>query len=105
MSGAEALDFATKGAFVLLSAAMLLIIVRLVRGPTLADRILALDLMTTLAVGFIATVAVRTGFTLYLDIAIAIALLGFLSTVAFARYLMRKSMTQAGRKEVADDTV
>jgi multicomponent Na+:H+ antiporter subunit F len=41
-----------------------------------------------LGMGFIAAIAILTGFTLYLDIAIAIGLLGFLSTVALARYLI-----------------
>lgn len=89
MSGAEVLVHATTLALGLLILALLLTIVRLIRGPTLADRILALDLLTTLALGFIAAIAIRTGFPLYLDIAIAIGLLGFLSTVALARYLMR----------------
>jgi multicomponent Na+:H+ antiporter subunit F len=95
MSGVEVLSMATSAALVLLSLAMLLAVVRLARGPTLADRVLALDLMTTLAVGYIATFAVRTGFTLYLDIAIAIGLVGFLSTVAFARYLLTRGERRA----------
>jgi multicomponent Na+:H+ antiporter subunit F len=90
MSGAALLSASTAIALVLLTIAMGLTVVRLVRGPTLADRILALDLLTTLAIGYIATFAVRTGFALYLDIAIAIGLVGFLSTIAFARYLLKR---------------
>lgn len=90
MSGAVVLSYATAIALVLLTGALLLALVRLVRGPSLADRILALDLITTLAIGYIAVFALRTGFALYLDIAIAIGLVGFLSTVAFARYLLRR---------------
>lgn len=89
MSGPEVLMHATALALGLLIVAMLLTILRLIRGPTLADRILSLDLLTTLALGFIAAMAIRTGFPLYLDIAIAIGLLGFLSTIALARYLLR----------------
>ena len=89
MSGPDAIAFATDVALALLTIALILGIVRLVRGPTLADRILSLDLITTLAVGYIATIAIKTSFTLYLDIAIAIALLGFLSTIALARYLIK----------------
>jgi multicomponent Na+:H+ antiporter subunit F len=61
-----------------------------VRGPTLADRILGLDTLTVLAIGLIGTFALRTGLYLYADIAIALALVGFLSTVAFARYLLSR---------------
>jgi multicomponent Na+:H+ antiporter subunit F len=65
-------------------------IVRIIIGPTLADRILGLDTITILAVGIIGVFAVRTGLALYADIAIAVALVGFLSTVAFARYLLSR---------------
>lgn len=91
MSGTEIIERATTATLAILTLALLLTIVRLIRGPTLPDRILALDLITTLAIGFIAAIAVRTGFSLYLDIAISIGLLGFLSTIALARYLLRLS--------------
>jgi multicomponent Na+:H+ antiporter subunit F len=91
IDGAEVLDWATGAAIVLLLVAMLLVLVRLARGPNLGDRIMALDTLTTLAVGLIGALTVRTGLTLYLDIAIAIALLGFLSTVALARYLLARA--------------
>ena len=41
-----------------------------------------------IVIGFIALIAIRTGFNLYIDIAIALGLVGFLSTVAFARFIM-----------------
>lgn len=88
MSGAEALVLAADIAIGLLIIALLLVILRLLRGPNLGDRIMALDTLTVLALGLIGAVTLRTGLTLYLDIAIAIALVGFLSTVALARYLL-----------------
>lgn len=91
MSGAIALQAAGQIAVGLLLLGLFLTAIRLIRGPNLGDRILALDLITVLAAGFIATVAVLTGFSLYIDIAIALALVGFLSTVALARYLMVKA--------------
>lgn len=95
MTAALALDWATLIALVLLGLALLVSLVRIVIGPTLSDRVLALDLMTVVAMGFVGAVAVRTGLTLYLDIAIALALLGFLATLAFARYILsRGRMTQ-----------
>jgi len=91
MSGADALLFAADIAIGLLLVALLLVIYRLARGPNLGDRIMALDTLTILAVGLIGAVTVRTGLTIYLDIAIAIALVGFLSTVALARYLLTRT--------------
>jgi len=91
MNGAEALLWAADIAIGLLLLALLLVIYRLARGPNLGDRIMALDTLTILAVGLIGALTVRTGLTLYLDIAIAIALVGFLSTVALARYLLNRA--------------
>jgi multicomponent Na+:H+ antiporter subunit F len=88
MTSADLLLHATTLALALLVAALLLSVVRLARGPSLADRILVLDTMTTLGIGVIAVMAIRTGIVLYLDIAIAIGLVGFLSTIALARYLL-----------------
>jgi len=84
------IETVTTICFVLLGLAMIGAIVRVVVGPTLADRILGLDTITVLAVGIIALFAVRTGLTLYADIAIGVALVGFLSTAAFARYLLSR---------------
>jgi multicomponent Na+:H+ antiporter subunit F len=103
MSGAAILEHATSVALVLITAAIVLAVVRLIRGPSLADRILSLDLITTLAVGYIAAIAVRTGFMLYVDIGISIALVGFLSTVAFARYLLQRAEARSrGSRELLE---
>ena len=91
MSGSVVLAIAGQIALGLLLMALLITIVRLIRGPGLADRILALDLIAVLGTGFIGTFTVLTGFSLYVDIAIALALVGFLSTVALARYLMSRA--------------
>jgi multicomponent Na+:H+ antiporter subunit F len=82
------IDWATLVALVLLGLALLLSLVRIVIGPSLSDRVLALDMLTVVAMGFIGAIAIRTGLWLYLDIAIALALLGFLATVALARYIL-----------------
>ena len=97
MTPADALSLATLIALILLGLALLLSVVRIIIGPTLGDRVLALDLMTVIAMGFVATIAIRTGLMLYLDIAIALALLGFLATIALARYILSRST--AGRGE------
>jgi len=84
------IETVTTICFILLGLAMMGAIVRIIIGPSLADRILGLDTITVLAVGIIALFAVRTGLTLYADIAIGVALVGFLSTAAFARYLLSR---------------
>ncbi|MEM6382545.1 MAG: cation:proton antiporter [Pseudomonadota bacterium] len=71
-------------------AAFLIIAIRIIRGPTLPDRVLGLDMLVGAGIGFIALIAIKTGFFLYLDIAIALGLVGFLATVAFARFVMRR---------------
>lgn len=92
MTPEDALSLATLIALILLGLALLVSVLRIVIGPTLADRVLALDLMTVIAMAFVATIALRTGLMLYLDIAIALALLGFLATVAFARYIFSRRL-------------
>ncbi len=81
----------------ILCVALLVTVWRAIVGPSLPDRILALDMLTGIAIGFIAVVAVRTGFSLYIDIAIALGLVGFLATVAFARFVLsRGKVGEAG---------
>jgi multicomponent Na+:H+ antiporter subunit F len=86
------IETVTTICFALLGLAMLATIIRIIRGPTLADRIVGLDTITVLAVGIIGVFAVRTGLYLYVDIAIAVALVGLLATIAFARYLMSRGV-------------
>jgi multicomponent Na+:H+ antiporter subunit F len=85
-------------ALVILAVAFLLAGWRVVAGPTLPDRILALDTLSGTAIGFIAVIAVKTGFALYIDIAISLGLVGFLATVAFARFVMSRASLTEGRK-------
>ncbi len=86
------LAWAIAIAFPLLILAMLLGFVRLARGPSLPDRVVALDLLTILAVAFSALFAVAAGEPAFLDVAIALALVAFLATVAFARFAERREM-------------
>jgi multicomponent Na+:H+ antiporter subunit F len=64
-------------------------LVRVVRGPSLADRIIALDLVAYLAMGFLGTYAVLVDQEMYIDAVLVLALLAFLGTVAVARYIER----------------
>lgn len=88
MSGAAFLNMCANFALGAVTVSILLVVVRVVKGPTLPDRILALDMLVAVAIGFIAVLGLRSGFTLYVDIAIALGLVGFLATVAFARFVM-----------------
>jgi multicomponent Na+:H+ antiporter subunit F len=80
---------AAAAALALIGASVLLVLVRLVRGPDLANRVVALDLLSVLGVGIAATSAVVSGDAVYLDVALILALVAFVSTVAFARYAER----------------
>lgn len=70
----------------LLGGSLLLVLIRLVRGPDLANRVVALDLLSVLGVGIAAAAAVVSGDAVYLDVALMLSLVAFVSTVAFARY-------------------
>ena len=105
MSGPEFLDIATNISIGILTVAFILTVIRIVIGPSLPDRVLALDMLVSVGIGYIAVVAVKTGFSLYLDIAIALGLVGFLATVAFARFVLRRSESGgAGGKDGRAET-
>jgi multicomponent Na+:H+ antiporter subunit F len=80
--------------FAMLTVSLFLAFFRLVRGPSLPDRVVALDLMAMLVVGMIATYEISTEEPVLLDAAIVLALIAFLGTVAFARYLERGATTK-----------
>lgn len=96
MNAAEILDYGLYAALLLLMLAMLATAARVLLGPTLADRVLALDQLVAIAIGFIAVIAIKTGYELYIDIALALGLAGFLATAAFARYIAASG--KAGNK-------
>ncbi|MBA5779057.1 cation:proton antiporter [Stappia sp. F7233] len=86
------LDVCVRVSLALLSISLLLIVIRIVRGPTLPDRVVALDMLVAVGIGFIAAIGVHTDYYLYIDIAIALGLVGFLATVAFARFVLNRGM-------------
>jgi len=75
---------------VLLSTGLVGAFIRLARGPHLPDRVISLDLISILAMGFIVAYAVRFNQPAFLDVAIILAIISFLGTVAFAYYLERR---------------
>lgn len=64
--------------------------VRLAKGPSLADRVVALDLMAVLIVAFSGVYAILVADPTFLDVVLVLALIGFLATVALARYAERR---------------
>ncbi|HKO87795.1 MAG TPA: K+/H+ antiporter subunit F [Burkholderiales bacterium] len=74
---------------VLLALAMMLALLRVILGPRAQDRVLALDTLYMNAMLLLVTFGIRTGTTLYFEAALTIALLGFVTTVALAKFLMR----------------
>ncbi len=89
MPAEEFLNIALTIAFAALAVSQLLAMVRLVIGPGTGDRILALDTMVVNAIGLIVLVGVYQGTQLFFEAALIIAMLGFVSTVAYARFVLR----------------
>jgi multicomponent K+:H+ antiporter subunit F len=74
------------GAF---GVAILLALVRLLRGPSAPDRILALDTLYVNAMALLILLGVKLGTAIYFEAALVIAMLGFVGTVALAKYIVR----------------
>ena len=73
----------------MLVLAMACYVYRLIRGPRAQDRVLCLDAMYVTAMLLVLTFGIRTGSTHYFEAALVIAIIGFVSSVALAKFLMR----------------
>lgn len=73
----------------LLFLALFAALIRLIKGPSLPDRVMALDLVSSIVVGIIAVHAVDTGEAIYIRVGVVIALIGFVGTAAWAAYIRR----------------
>jgi len=74
-----------------LSISLVLAMVRLILGPSLPDRVVALDLIAYIVIAFIGAYVIATGVADFLDAAIVVALIAFLGTLAFARYVQQSA--------------
>lgn len=83
------LQIAVVIAFLSLAIGQIMCMVRLVLGPTSGDRILALDTMVINALGLVIVLGIYKGVQIYFEVALLIAMLGFVSTVAMARFVLR----------------
>jgi multicomponent Na+:H+ antiporter subunit F len=86
---------AARFALIVLLISIGLALVRLIKGPDAADRIVALDLISILIVAFLTAYSIYAGDTSFLDVAIGYALIAFLGTVALARFLMRSAQRRS----------
>lgn len=101
-----ALGFVTFASHVTLAVLIVsagIAFVRLVAGPSAADRVAAFDLFSVLIVAFLAAFAVHAGQAYFLDVAISYALIAFLGTVALCRFLERSQEGRRREKEEGDE--
>lgn len=83
------LEIALELAFVLVALALILSFYRLVKGPSIPDRILALDTLYINTIALLILFGLYLGSALYFEAALLIALMGFVGTVALSKYLLR----------------
>jgi multicomponent K+:H+ antiporter subunit F len=89
MFATQLMQIALAITFVTLALAQVFSMVRLVLGPTSGDRILALDTMVINSLGLVIVLGIHQGVQIYFEVALLIAMLGFVSTVALARFILR----------------
>lgn len=83
------LDISIMLSFIFLSIGLVLATIRLLRGPTLPDRVVALEVIASMTVGFIMLYSISYGVPQLIDVALVLALTSFMTAVGFARYLER----------------
>lgn len=88
-TASDVLSIAIIFAFIAIGLAQVMSMVRLVIGPSVGDRILALDTMVVNAIGLIVLLGIAQGTKIYFEVTLIIAMLGFVSTVAYARFILR----------------
>ncbi len=76
-------------AFIAVAVAQVMAMIRLIIGPDTGDRILALDTMVVNSIGLIVLLGIAQGSHIYFEVTLIIAMLGFVSTVAYARFVLR----------------
>lgn len=82
-----------------LAISVLLVFYRFIKGPSLADRVVALDLLITIGISIISIYSIVYEQPTFLDIAMILALIAFLSTVAFSYYLQKSNRGKKNKKK------
>jgi multicomponent Na+:H+ antiporter subunit F len=90
LEGYPILTFAVYFSFASLTVSLFAGLYRLLTGPSLPDRMVVMDLIASLVIGLILTYIMQTGQTVFLNVAVIIALLVFMGNIAFAKYLKRR---------------
>ncbi len=85
----ELMNYALMAAFVVVGLCQIMAMIRVVIGPGTGDRILALDTMVVNAIGLVVLMGLAQGTRIYFEVSLIIAMLGFVSTVSYARFVLR----------------
>jgi multicomponent Na+:H+ antiporter subunit F len=93
------------GAFILLSLSLVGCLWRLIAGPTPYDRIVASDLTAAIVMCFAVVLSLETGLRYMLDLGLAIAVIAFLSAVAFSRHLERSALEKCRAQDLSEEEV
>ncbi len=88
------ITYALYVAFGAVGLAMILSMIRLLKGPSMGDRVLSLDTISINAVSVIVLYGIAKDTPMYFEAALLIAMLGFVSTVAFARFILRRDVIE-----------
>lgn len=87
----------------ILGLALFIAVIRLLRGPSVPDRILALDVLSMVAIGILGLYAHATGDHATLDVAIGIAVIAFLATAGLAHYYLTHDKNQSEVEDIPTD--
>ncbi len=90
MTAAAFLELAIDLSFAIVMVSIAMGFYRIVKGPTLGDRVVALDMMTISIMAFCGVFAIFADDRAFLDVAVVLALIGFLTTLALARFAERR---------------
>ena len=85
------MNFFLEITIILLTLSYFFLVIRLIKGPTTADRVVAIDLIAVTSVAFLLLISLKSNEPVYIDIAIALAFVGFLATLACSRFILLAS--------------
>lgn len=75
----------------MLTVSVCLVLIRLLKGPDIVDRVMALDLVITIGIAAITAFSITSSQAVFLDVAMILALIAFLGTIAFSYYIDKKN--------------
>ena len=90
----DLMNFILIISFVAVVLAQIMSMIRLLIGPTTGDRILALDTMVVNVIALVVLLGISQGTRIYFEVSLIIAMLGFVSTVAYARFVLRGDVVE-----------